>query len=602
MYKRLISILIILSLCLTLLSGCQLIDSIRDFFGGRSGGFGGNGNADGDVNDEENFDIMIDEIFADWVTSDSITLNYFLADPEAMGIERPTPTYGKIMTLQMLEDEREKTKETFAQLRAINKNNLSEDRKIIYDILYRLLEIAEITESEDDFMYYTGYVRPLNGIQVQLPVLLAEFNFYTVKDIEQYLKLLEDTVRYFDDIIAFERERAARGFFMSDANVDSVIEQLESYLENRENNLVIAVFDDKIDKYAGLSEQQRDEFKERNRELVLSNLLVAYDNLLAAMRELRGVGAAPGGIASLPRGDKLAHATLRTRVGTDRSVRELERLLEEWRIGTLESIREILMSDSELNRKYMTSTTGQIKGGSAEDYMQILKDTMMYNFPVIDAINYVIEEVHESLQAHISPAFYLVPAVDNYDNNVIYVNPASASDNLTLFTILAHEGYPGHMYQMVHQRQNSSHPIRTMLSNMGYTEGWAVHVELLSYYYAGLSDLEAELLSDLRSYFMLLQAHVDLGVNILNWDKDKVAELLYMDLGIEDAAYVDNFYNAVTGVPINSVVYSLGYIELCLLLYDYDDKMQGNADILDFHTFFLNTGPAPYPIIKSRIG
>ena len=600
--RRIISCILIISLIIFSISGCQWIDGILEMF---NPGSSDSGDKDKDKEldfyDIEQFDLLIDGIFAEWVQADALTMNFFLAYPEAMGIERALPTFGEVMTPELFERERELTEELISKLNNISYSSLRSDQKVIYDILYRALEISEILERDENFAYYTGYIRPLNGIQVQLPVLLAEFNFYTAEDIELYLSLISDTIRYFDDLIEFERERARRGFFMSQANVDSVIEQLESYLENREDNLLIIVFNDRIDEYPGLTGEQREEFKERNRELVLGNVLVAYDNLLTAMKELRGVGEHTGGLASLPDGKEFAHATMRLRAGTDRSAEELETLINDWRITTLHNIRRILQSDADILSRYDNDTLGQISDGTAEEFLLILEETMMYDFPQIRPVDHVIMEVHESLRDHMAPAFFLTPAIDNFDDNVIYVNPSSVDDNLTLFTALAHEGYPGHMYQMVYLRQNSPHPIRIMLSNMGYTEGWAMYVEMLSYFYAGLDRLEAELLSELRLYFLLLQSHADIGVNLLGWSKDDVATLLFMDLGTTDQGVIDTFYNGVTGVPINTMIYTIGYIELILLQNDYENRVQADASTLGFHSFFLDFGPAPYPLIKAFI-
>ncbi len=41
----------------------------------------------------------------------------------------------------------------------------------------------------------------------------------------------------------------------------------------------------------------------------------------------------------------------------------------------------------------------------------------------------------------------LVPAIDFYKENVIYVNKAQTAE---LYPTLAHEGYPGHLYQNVY--------------------------------------------------------------------------------------------------------------------------------------------------------
>ena len=54
--------------------------------------------------------------------------------------------------------------------------------------------------------------------------------------------------------------------------------------------------------------------------------------------------------------------------------------------------------------------------------------------------------VDKSLEEHLSPAFYLIPPIDDYKSNVVYINNSQV-DNNRLFTTLAHEGYPGHLYQ-----------------------------------------------------------------------------------------------------------------------------------------------------------
>lgn len=54
------------------------------------------------------------------------------------------------------------------------------------------------------------------------------------------------------------------------------------------------------------------------------------------------------------------------------------------------------------------------------------------------------------------------------------------------FTTLAHEGFPGHLYQTIMSYQSGLPAIRSILNYPGYVEGWATYVEMMSYHYAGL--------------------------------------------------------------------------------------------------------------------
>jgi len=548
------------------------------------------------------FDRFLDELFAEWVSADAITMNFFLADPEAMGIERPGPTFGEVISTDPAQREisRERSREQTEEFFTFDYELLREDQRIIHAIIERNIRLNEIIDREDEFIFYTGYIRPITGIQIQLPILLVEFSFYTVYDIERYLNLLEDIGRYFDDIIEFERERASRGFFLNDANVDSVIEHLESFLENREDNFMITVFDDRIANHDELTAAQRESYKQRNRDLILNNVLVAYETLLAAMRDLRGSALHSGGIASLPGGEELALAMLMARAGSDRTAQELRELYEEWIERVLSDVLFVLTEYPWLNAVFTDGVSVNVGDGTPESFIVVLQKAMIKDFPQIEPTQHVILEVHESLQDFMSPAFYLVPAIDNFDHNVIYINPASLDNELFLFTVIAHEGYPGHLYQAVYFRQQSPHPVRTMLSNTGYVEGWATYVEMLSYFMAGIDPQVADLMWNLRLYDMLIQAYLDLGVNVLGWDHEMVTQIL-RGLNILDTNVINNIYNMVTGVPLFSIPYSLGYIEMLELQAHAKDTLGNNFSYKEFHRFILDIGPTPFPIIATHM-
>ena len=549
---------------------------------------------------EKDFDLLMDYLFADWVTNDALTMNYFLADPYRMSIERPLSTFGEILTQEKIARDKQETQELSDRLDGFNYDSLREDQQIVYDILRRLIELSRILERDEDFPYYTGYFRPLLGIQVQLPVLLAEFTFYTAEDIERYLDLISDTHRYFSDIIEFERERARRGYFLSDYNINSVTEQIESFLENREDNLLISVFDYKIDNYPGLSDEQRELYKERNKELVLENVLYAYETLLIAMTDLRGANVNTGGLADLPNGAEYAHALLRLRVGTDRPAKELEVLLDMWTDTVLSIILDLLHGEHQFFGDFMNDNLGKIKDGTPKEYIETLQRHMVADYPRIEATQLDIIEVHESLQQHTSPAFYLAPAIDRFDENVVYINPSSLSDNLFLFTVIAHESYPGHMYQTVYFLQQNPHPLRTAISNTGYAEGWATYSEMMSYFYAGLDVVEASLMWYMRLFDMLIMSCVDFGVNISGWGLRGTADFL-SGYGITSTEAIDSYYNRATGVPLNSLNYSLGFIEMMNLLDEAREALGYDFELIDFHRFVLDFGPAPYPLLSKHL-
>ena len=583
---RLISIFLLLSLCAVLLGACRGEplpapippgDGIPEFYE------------------------LMDELFSQWVSSDSLSVNFVLADPQAFGVVPPQPpTFGTVTSVQSVEQGIARNDELWEQLKEFSIEYMSLEQQIVHSILLRNIEIARLTRDNEDALFFQGVVRPLVGMQAQLPVLLAEFRFRTLEDIEIYLGLLEDIGRYFDDIIEFERERAARGFFLSAANVDSVTAHIESLLYDRENHFLIEIFNDKIDAFEGLSSSQRETFKERNEILISYNLFSAYETLLEAMRDLRGVGAHYGGLYSLPGGREFAQARLRLRTGSDRTPEEIDGLLEQWMQTTRSNAMRLYRRNPRLAEMAQNGTIGIIPGDTPENILKRLRQAIEADFPPIGETGFVVNEVHERLQEHLSPAFFLIPAIDSFHENVIFVNPASIGDNLSLFTILAHEGYPGHMYQTVYFLQQSPHPIRKMLENLGYDEGWATYVEMHSYFMAGLPENEAAVLRYEQIYNLMFISRIDLGVNALGWSLEDVVAFCTAN-GITSWEAIESLYELVTGNPLLYLPYSLGFIEMTMLRQEAETTLRNDFDLLEFHRFILSFGSAPFPLIRSHM-
>ena len=87
-----------------------------------------------------------------------------------------------------------------AALNEFNENALNTQNRITLDILRRNLEDQKLLDSCCMLQEVLG---PSLGTQAQLPILLAEYTFRTPQDITDYLKLLNDLPRYFQEILAF---------------------------------------------------------------------------------------------------------------------------------------------------------------------------------------------------------------------------------------------------------------------------------------------------------------------------------------------------------------------------------------------------------------
>jgi uncharacterized protein (DUF885 family) len=316
---------------------------------------------------------------------------------------------------------------------------------------------------------------------------------------------------------------------------------------------------------------------------------------------LRGVGSRDGGLVNLPDGEAFSLMYLQHRTDSDMTLTEMQSALND-RFEFLQNrLFQLFIENPHLMDMFLSGMLGNIPYDSAESYMEILENAIAQDFPPIDNLNFTLVEVHESLQEHIGPAFYIIPAIDDFMNNTIYFNPSRIDDSLFLFTVMAHEGFPGHMYQFVYFFQQSPHPIRNRITGIGYSEGWATYVEHLSYFWAGLEEAEAEILSLSRQLDFALISIIDLNINAFGWDINQLDEFLTDNRMNLEQDVIENIFHSVTSDPFNLIPYSIGHIEMLSLLEEAEALLGDDFVLLDFHRFVLDFGPAPFNLLREHM-
>ena len=180
--------------------------------------------------------------------------------------------------------------------------------------------------------------------------------------------------------------------------------------------------------------------------------------------KLQGKGTNEKGLCYFPEGRKYYEWYIQQSVGVTDTIQELEQLtrrqISEDITGMEEAVNEAKQAAAILEDE------------KAERILEKLKKGIGTAFPEIPKTSLRIKYVPEEMQEHLSPAFYMIPAIDYTEENVIYVNQIQMRDDLALFTTLAHEGYPGHLYQTIFFESTNPDPIRSILNFGGYVEGW----------------------------------------------------------------------------------------------------------------------------------
>lgn len=542
--------------------------------------------------DQTEFDLFTDELFAEQVTSDSITMNYTLANPENFGITDFKPTLGNFSVAQMQQDLATR-KQYRLKLKQFDPSKLSKQQKLTFEILNSYLTDDK---NMNDFILYTEVLGPTTGIQAQLPILLAEYNFYDQQDIEDYLTLLPCVFDYFKQIVTFEQQKSEAGLFMSDQTADDIIAQCNDFIKNKEENFLIGIFEEKIDEF-DLTKEEKDTYIKKNRQYVADYIIPAYEYLIHGLTKLKGTGNNEKGLCYLPKGKEFYSYLVKTSTGSNRSMDEINSLLDTYLRKSMQTIMNVSLMDEDVFNRANHVTYPETK---PEKILEYLKDRLEKDFPKLNHVNCTIKYVHKSLEDSLSPAFYLTPPIDCYTENSIYINQSDKYDMSSIFTTIAHEGYPGHLYQTVYYQQQNQSLIRSVMDYGGYSEGWATYVELYSYDLAGLDKHVSSLLKNNLIANLCLYAKCELGINYLGWDYDKTKNFL-SQYGIEQESDLKRIYTAMIEEPDSYMKYTLGLIEILILREEAENALGDSFTLKDFHEFFLSVGPAPFDIIKSQM-
>lgn len=203
-----------------------------------------------------------------------------------------------------------------------------------------------------------------------------------------------------------------------------------------------------------------------------------------------------------------------------------------------------------------------------------------------------------------SPAFYLTPPIDTLTPNTIYINKSSSVSCPELFTTLAHEGFPGHLYQTLYFGNQGASPIRSCLSCSGYIEGWATFVEDRSYKYGAeflkISPTSMEFLRLNRCISLCLYSLLDIGIHDKGWNLNNVVEVL-SPFGITEQDVCHDIFQYIVENPANYLKYYLGFLNFSSL-ENTIRELEGDAfDLKNFHKNILEIGPAPFPIVKKYL-
>lgn len=528
------------------------------------------------------------DLFRQEVSADTITLHYTVQEPESYGIQDTPASLGSFSTDTAVSAA--SIENCLSLLQDFRYRKLSPENQLTFDVLKSYLETAL---QGAPYALYEEPLSPLTGVQSQLPILLCEFSFDTPEDVDTYLSLLEEMPSYFTSLISFEQAKADAGLFMSSRNAQDIIDECAAFTALGDSHYLFSSFIYRLEGLSDLPPVQKEACISQHRDLIYDRVFPAYNRLAAAIAALKDTGTNDGGLCYYPNGKRYYEYIVKRDTGSARTVPQLQNLTRRQMAEDLSAMQSVAPLSGE-------DSSFALADSSPEAILADLKEKTAGSFPSLPEVTTEIKFVQEEMAEYVSPAFYMVPPVDNSQENVIYINRGHLPDDLTLFTTLAHEGYPGHLYQNVYYASTDPDPIRSLLSFGGYTEGWATYVEMLSYYFTGIDEDRALLEQKNASLILGLYALADMGIHYDGWSLTETVSF-FRSFGITDTETIREIYDLIIGDPGNYLKYYIGYVEFLELKKTAVKEWGEDFSQKRFHKAVLDTGPAPFEIVEKAV-
>ena len=456
-----------------------------------------------------------------------------------------------------------------------------------------------------------------------IPVLLINnHKVDSVADAEAYIARLRDTDRVMREVAATMREQAAAGAVPNKVNFAPARADAKKIL-------VGAPFD------SGLDSTLLADFRKKVGALDASDAVKAkliadataaltgpfkhgYEVLIAAIDEIEPQSKGNFGVWSLPDGEAYYADRLKNSTTTDLTAdqihelglkqvaairQEMEAIKREVGFtGTLEQFFDHIRTDPKL--KYPNTEAGrEAYLADARGVIASAMATAPRYFGVLPKAALEVRAVEKWREATASTAFYNPPSADGSRPGIYYVNliDMNQTQKVQVAAIAAHEGAPGHHFQIARQQELTALPKFRKFGGYGaYIEGWGLYSERLAnemglyktpYDRFGMLSLQV---------WRAIRLVLDTGIHSKRWTREQAIAYFRANSSVAEtdiAREVDRYFNW----PGQATSYMVGQLKIAELRARAERELGARFDIREFHEAVLSEGALPLDVLEEQV-
>ena len=551
--------------------------------------------------EQKKFDEFMKQEFVESMEQSYPNTHIILENPKDYGVDtsKTKVQIDKELNETTMKENKELNEKSAKAFKEFDRDTLSDEQKETYDIYSYMLDYTtEMNDSKFDYMSMP--LESMTGMHTQLPTLFSDWTLRNEQDVKDVITLMKSVRPYMDSILAYTKKQEEKGTLMLD--IKSVKEYCEKVVKEDVNSSVLTGLNESIDNLK-LGDDKTKQYKAELKKAFQEYFLPAYSDIIKTMKELDSSKNNTLGLSHMKNGKEYYELLFKQATGTDKSIEDIKKELNSMSRSSLLAVQSVISKNKNLYDEYVN---GKIKT-KYKDFESMLKDLdkdIKDDFPSVGTLNYRIRPIGEDLASGGVAAYFNIPALDGTTPKQIRVNMLEDALNvqsLETFSTVAHEGIPGHMYQIAYAYKNVKDPWRnSMASFLGYTEGYATYTELYALKYLdGVSADAVKLQQNMVVYQDCLIALADIGIHYEGWTKEDLSNFLEENgLGVSD---VSDFYNQLQANPTAFLSYYVGYVQIANLKKDAQKELKDKFNDRDFHEAILKSGAAPFHVVEENV-
>ena len=542
------------------------------------------------------FDEFIRQEFIDSMEADYSTMHFYLEQPEKMGVNpsKAQVGWGAAPVFDRSED-RAAYEEELKLFESFDRESLTKEQQVTYDV-YKYLMDLNGKLLDEKFDGYTQYFSSSSGLQFTLTTNLTSWPLRNEQDVKDFVSVVKDTKNYVDGVLEYTRQQADKGLLSVD--VQSVIDFCDDILETGMEGSTLEGMCDTVDAMQ-LGDTAKEDYKKQLSQAYEESVLPAYQAIRDTLEELFDKNNSEG-MSKLPYGKEYYELLMQSATGSDMTVEEVRSMMED---AADEHFANLLMlySESQGARDYVD--TGALDTGftSYEEILDYIEQAMTEDFPAVSDMEYVIFDLGEDVSDTGVAAYFVNPALDSTAPKQMRVNPNHGDiADIEVYNTVAHEGFPGHMYQFAYMYENITTPLMKLINIGGYTEGYAVYASYQASRYLEEKGIDAGALEAHKEYVTYLYALVvqlDIGIHYDGWSLETF-EQKCDEIGLMAG---EELYYQLQGDPCVFENYYVGYEQFRALREKAEDALGEKFTNIGFHEAILRNGIAPFSMVEKSV-